>query len=55
MPSERTAAAVEASKTYAAERHASDPVKLARAVRVVRIALAQRQLTLDDLTRAAKR
>lgn len=44
-----TAAATEAVKQYAAERAVDDPVKLARAARIVRAALARRALTLADL------
>ncbi|MGW0764655.1 hypothetical protein [Streptomyces sp. NPDC002676] len=45
----RTAAAVAANQRYAAERNASDPTKLGRAVRVVQAALERRTLTLSDL------
>lgn len=47
----RTANATEAVKQYAAERAIDDPVKLARAARIVRTALARRRLTVQDLTR----
>lgn len=49
----RTAAATEAVQQYAAERAIDDPVKLARAARIVRIALARQRITLDELTAAA--
>jgi hypothetical protein len=45
----RTAAARAANQRYAAERNASDPVKLGKAVRVVQAALERRTLTLTDL------
>lgn len=45
----RTAAATAAVQRYAAERNASDPVKLGRAVRVVQAALESRALDLTDL------
>ncbi|MCX4573087.1 hypothetical protein OHB41_07790 [Streptomyces sp. NBC_01571] len=45
----RTAAARAATKRYAAERNASDPVKLGKAVRVVQAALERRTLDLTDL------
>ncbi|WP_392968192.1 hypothetical protein [Streptomyces sp. LN245] len=45
----RTAAATAAVQRYAAERSASDPVKLGRAVRVVQAALERRTLHLTDL------
>lgn len=44
-----TGPAVQALKQYAAERAADDPVKLARAVRIVRVALARNRVTVDDL------
>lgn len=47
----RTANATEAIKQYAAERAIDDPVKLARAARIVRTALARHRLTLEELTR----
>lgn len=47
--SPRTAAATAAVQRYAAERNASDPVKLNRAVRVVQAALERRTLSLTDL------
>lgn len=49
----RTANATEAIKQYAAERAIDDPVKLARAARIVRTALARHRLTLEELTRAS--
>jgi hypothetical protein len=45
----RTAAARAATKRYAAERSASDPVKLGKAVRVVQAALESRALCLSEL------
>ena len=48
----RTASATEAVKQYAAERAIDDPVKLARAARIVRIALARQRLTLAELSPA---
>lgn len=45
----RTAAATAAVQRYAAERNASDPVKLGKAVRVVQAALERRTLNLSDL------
>jgi hypothetical protein len=45
----RTAAATAAVQRYAAERHASDPVKLRRAVRTVQAALECRALDLTDV------
>lgn len=45
-----TAAAIEATKRLAAERAVDDPVKLAKAARIVRVALARQRLTLADLT-----
>jgi hypothetical protein len=47
--SPRTANATEAVKQYAADRAIDDPVKLARAARIVRTALARQRLTLDEL------
>lgn len=49
MSTPRTAAATEATKQYAAERAVDDPVKLARAARIVRAALARKRLRLADL------
>lgn len=46
----RTAAATEAVKLRADERAIDDPAKLARAARIVRLALARQRLTLDELT-----
>jgi hypothetical protein len=45
-----TAPARAAMLQNAAERAIDDPVKLARAARIVRIALARQLLTLDELT-----
>lgn len=47
-----TAAATEAVRRMAAERAVDDPVKLDRAVRIVKIALQRGQITLDDLGKA---
>lgn len=49
MSKTQTAAAIEATKLYAAERAADDPTKLAKAVRIVRAGLARNRLTVDDL------
>lgn len=48
-PAARTAAAAERNRELGAERAIDDPVKLARAARIIRIALARRRLTLADL------
>jgi hypothetical protein len=45
----RTAAATRAVQQYSAERAIDDPVKLARAARIVRAALERGRLTPDDL------
>lgn len=45
----RTAAATAAVQRYAAERNATDPVKLGRAVRTVQAALERRTLDVTDL------
>jgi len=45
----KTANAIEAVKRYAAERAVDDPVKLAKAARIVRTALARQRITLDEL------
>lgn len=50
MSKAQTAAATEAIKRYADERAANDPAKLAKAARIVRVALARQQLLLADLT-----
>lgn len=50
MSAFRTSAATEAVQQYAAERAIDDPAKLARAARIVRLALARKRLTLDELT-----
>lgn len=44
-----TAAATEAVQQYAADRAIYDPAKLAKAVRIVRTALAAGRLTLDEI------
>lgn len=49
----RTASATEAVKQYAAERAIDDPVKLARAARIVRVALERQRLTLDEIAPAS--
>jgi hypothetical protein len=46
---EQTAAAIAAVKQYAAERAVDDPAKLARAARIVRVALARQRLAMTDL------
>ena len=46
----RTTAASERNRELGAERAVDDPVKLARAVRIVRIALARKRLALADLS-----
>lgn len=45
----RTAAATAAVQQHAAERAIDDPAKLAKAARVVRLALERQRLSLDDL------
>jgi len=45
----RTAAATAAAKEWHAQRAVDDPVKLARAARIVRAALARKALTLADI------
>lgn len=45
----RTAAATEAIQQHAAERAIDDPVKLARAARIMRIALQRKKITIDEL------
>ena len=45
-----TAAARHAVETRAANRAVDDPVALARAARIVRVALERKRLTLADLT-----
>jgi hypothetical protein len=54
-PHQRTYAATEANQQYAAERAIDDPVKLAKAARIVRAALARRRLTIEDLTAPGNR
>lgn len=49
-PHVRTAAATEATQRYAAERAINDPAKLARAARIVRLALQSNRLTIEQLT-----
>lgn len=44
-----TIKATEAIKYYADERAIDDPVKLARAARIVRLALERQRLTIADL------
>lgn len=45
----RTHAATEAAKDWHAQRAVDDPVKLAKAARIVRAALARKRLSLVDL------
>lgn len=45
----RTAAATAAVQQHAAERAIDDPAKLAKAARIVRLALERRILTEDDI------
>ncbi|MCT9107931.1 hypothetical protein N4G69_20215 [Streptomyces mirabilis] len=49
----RTAAATAAAQRWHAERSATDPAKLGRAVRVVRAALEAHRLSLSDLLSGA--
>lgn len=49
-PPPRTAAATAANQRYAAQRAAGDPARLARAVRIVRIALRRGRVSLEELT-----
>lgn len=49
MSETQTGAATEARAHYAAERHVKDPVKLAKAAHIVRMALDRNGLTLADL------
>ena len=44
-----TAPATEATKLYADQRAVDDPAKLARATRIVRLALERQRLSVDDL------
>jgi hypothetical protein len=44
-----TAAATEAVQQYAAERAIDDPAKLAKAARIVRLALERRKLSEADI------
>lgn len=44
-----TAAAAEANRQFGAERAADDPVKLAKAIRIVRVALSRGRITITDL------
>lgn len=46
----RTARATEAAKLYAAQRAVDDPAKLARAARIVRLALQSKRITIEQLT-----
>jgi hypothetical protein len=46
---DRTAAATATVQRHAAERAIDDPAKLARAARIVRLALERQRLTLDEL------
>jgi len=45
-----TAPATEANKLQAARRAVDDPAALARAARIVRVALARKRIALADLT-----
>lgn len=54
MQEPRTAAATEAVQQYAAERAIDDPAKLARAVRIVRTALAKNRITIAQLEAGAR-
>jgi len=45
-----TVNAIEKVRQLAAERAIDDPVKLGRAARIVRAALARNRLTVEDLT-----
>lgn len=49
----RTAAATEAAANLHALRAVDDPVKLAKAARIIRAALERKRLTLADLTESA--
>lgn len=49
----RTAAATQAAQLAHAHRAVDDPVKLAKAARIVRVALARRKLTVADLSPSA--
>lgn len=48
-----TTPATEAIQNYAAERAIDDPVKLAKAARIVRLALERKRLTLADIVPSA--
>lgn len=50
MSKAQTVNATEAVQRYAAERAIDDPVKLARAARIVRLALERNRLSVADLT-----
>lgn len=39
----------EANRQYAAERAIDDPVKLAKAARIIRVALARKRISIEDL------
>jgi len=45
----QTARATETVQNYWAERAIDDPAKLAKAARIVRLALARQRLTIEDL------
>lgn len=45
-----TVAAASANQQYATERAVDDPVKLARAARIIRLALERNRLSVSDLT-----
>lgn len=54
MSRAQTAAARAATQLYAAERAIDDPVKLARAARIVRLALERRRITLAEIAPSAQ-
>ena len=49
MSKAQTARATETVQNYWAERAIDDPAKLAKAARIIRLALARQRLTLADL------
>lgn len=55
MSKANVAAAHEACRRYAAERAIDDPAKLARAARIVRMALERKRLTLAEVLPDATR
>lgn len=50
LPPDRAARARQVFQTNSAHRAVNDPVRLARAARIVRAALARKRLRLADLT-----